>query len=184
MALTWKKPWNKGGDAPRVDCECVCLLNIPRYIFIVQRLSILSKLDSNNPYRIWVELYFLNLNYLIILDTWPIWPSRRPRRSRFTCWSYLSFGPILFTTHLLVWPSYGDNTTTRAIRTQDRGAKKFESLKDFDVCDVHKKEPWAQRKRSSNPIGKVICRKQKIKMEILHDRVIKVSIWLAPAFSR
>jgi hypothetical protein len=64
--------------------ECVLfLLNKPRYIFIVQRLSILSKLDSNNPYRIWAELYFPNLNYLIILDTWPIWPSRRPRRSRF-----------------------------------------------------------------------------------------------------
>jgi hypothetical protein len=31
---------------------CVCLLNIPRYIFIVRRLSILSKLDSNNPYHI------------------------------------------------------------------------------------------------------------------------------------
>jgi hypothetical protein len=31
---------------------CVSLLNILRYIFIVQRLSILSKLDSNNPYRI------------------------------------------------------------------------------------------------------------------------------------
>jgi hypothetical protein len=64
-------------------CECVSLLNNPRYIFIVQRLSILSKLDSNNPYRIWAELYFSNLNYLIILDTWPIQPSRRWRRSRF-----------------------------------------------------------------------------------------------------
>jgi hypothetical protein len=50
----------------------VCLLNIPRYIFIVQRLSILSMLDSNNPYHIWAELYFSNLNYLIILDIWPI----------------------------------------------------------------------------------------------------------------
>jgi hypothetical protein len=47
---------------------CV-LLNNPRYIFIVWRLSILSKLDSNNPYHIWAELYFSNLNYLIILDT-------------------------------------------------------------------------------------------------------------------
>jgi hypothetical protein len=54
---------------PRVDCECVCVLNIPRYIFIVQRVSILSKLDSSNPYRIWAELYLPNLNYLIILDT-------------------------------------------------------------------------------------------------------------------
>jgi hypothetical protein len=57
---------------PSVDCECVYLLNILRYIIIVRRLSILSKPDSNNPYRIWAELYFLNLNYLIILDTWPI----------------------------------------------------------------------------------------------------------------
>jgi hypothetical protein len=112
MALTWKKPWNRGGDAPRVDCECVCacLLNIPRYIFIVRRLSILSKLDCNNPYRIWAEIYFPNLNYLIILDTWPIWPSWRPRRSRFISGSYLSFGPILFMAHLLVWPCYGDNS--------------------------------------------------------------------------
>jgi hypothetical protein len=65
--------------------ECMFfLLNNPRYIFVVRRLSILSKLDSNNTYRIWAELYFQNLNYLIILDTWPIWSSRRPRRSRFT----------------------------------------------------------------------------------------------------
>jgi hypothetical protein len=49
-----------------------CFFNIPRYIFIVQRLSILSKLDFNNPYRIWAELYFLDLNYLITLDTLPI----------------------------------------------------------------------------------------------------------------
>jgi hypothetical protein len=33
-------------------CECMSLLNNPRYIFILQRLSILCKLDSNNPYRI------------------------------------------------------------------------------------------------------------------------------------
>jgi hypothetical protein len=33
-------------------CECVSLLNNPRYIFILQRFSILCKLDSNNPYRI------------------------------------------------------------------------------------------------------------------------------------
>jgi hypothetical protein len=59
----------------KLVCECVYpLLNNPRYIFIVRRLSILSKLDSNNPYHIWVELYFLNINYLIILDTWSIWP--------------------------------------------------------------------------------------------------------------
>jgi hypothetical protein len=47
-----RSPETGVGDAPRVDCECVCLLNIPRYIFIVWRLSILSMLDSNNPYRI------------------------------------------------------------------------------------------------------------------------------------
>jgi hypothetical protein len=93
----------------------VSLLNIPRYIFIVRRLSILSKLDANNPYRIWAELYFLILNYLIILDTWPIWPSWRPRRSRFTSSSYLSYRPILFTAHLLVWPSYGDNKNVESI---------------------------------------------------------------------
>jgi hypothetical protein len=65
-------------------CECVSfLLNNSRYIFIVRRLSILSKLDSNNPYCIWAELYFPNLNYLIILDTWLIRPSRCSHRSRF-----------------------------------------------------------------------------------------------------
>jgi hypothetical protein len=32
-------------------------------------------------------------------------------------------------------------STTRAIRTRDRGAKKFGSLKDFEVCGVLKKEP-------------------------------------------
>jgi hypothetical protein len=89
---------------------CSFLLNNPRYIFIVQRLSILSKLDSNNPYRIWAELYFPNLNYLIILDIWPIWPFRCPRKSRFTSWLYLSSGPILLAARLLVWPDYGDNT--------------------------------------------------------------------------
>jgi hypothetical protein len=64
-------------------CECVLfvsLLNNPRYIFIVRRLSIVSKSDSNYLYRIWAELYFSNLNYLIKLDTrtkldtWPIRP--------------------------------------------------------------------------------------------------------------
>jgi hypothetical protein len=44
---------------------CVCLLNITRYIFIVWKLSILSKLDSNNPYRIWAELCFPNLITLL-----------------------------------------------------------------------------------------------------------------------
>jgi hypothetical protein len=52
-------------------CECVLfafLSNNLRYIFIVRRLSIVSKSDSSNPYRIWAELYFLNLNYLTKLD--------------------------------------------------------------------------------------------------------------------
>jgi hypothetical protein len=44
----------------------------PKVHIYSRRLSILSKLDSNIPYRVWAELYFLNLNYLIILDTWPI----------------------------------------------------------------------------------------------------------------
>jgi hypothetical protein len=66
-------------------CEHVLsipLLNNLRYIFIVQRLSIVSKSDSNNPYHNWAELYFPNLNYLTKLDahtklnTWPIWPYR------------------------------------------------------------------------------------------------------------
>jgi hypothetical protein len=57
----------------------VSLLNISMYIFIVRWLSILSKLNSNNLYRICSELYFLNLNYLIILVTWLIWPSWRPQ---------------------------------------------------------------------------------------------------------
>jgi hypothetical protein len=86
----WRLPGRnpKTGVAMRRElvCECVCfLLNNPRYIFIVRGLSILSKLDSNNPYRIWAEVYFLNLNYLIILDIWPIRSSRRRRRSRFAC---------------------------------------------------------------------------------------------------
>jgi hypothetical protein len=84
--------WRLSGRNPKTGvamrrelvCECVCfLLNNARYIFIVRGLSILSKLDSNNPYRIWAEVYFLNLNYLIILDIWPIRSSRRSRRSRF-----------------------------------------------------------------------------------------------------
>jgi hypothetical protein len=68
----------------------VSLLNNLSYIFIDQRLSIISKSDSNNPYRIWAEHYFPNLNYLTKLDahtkldTWPIQPYRHPRRGRFT----------------------------------------------------------------------------------------------------
>jgi hypothetical protein len=74
-------------------CERVLFifsLNNLRYIFIVQRLFIVSNSDSNNPYHIWAELYFLNLNYLTKLDahtkldTWPIRPYRHPRRGRFT----------------------------------------------------------------------------------------------------
>jgi hypothetical protein len=88
IGAAWRLPGRnpETGMAMRRELvsECVFfLLNNPRYIFIVRRLSILSKLDSNNPYHIWAELYFPNLNYLIILDTWPIQPSRRPRRSRF-----------------------------------------------------------------------------------------------------
>jgi hypothetical protein len=89
IGAAWRLPGRnpETGMAMRRELvyECVCLLlNKSRYIFTVWRLSILSKLDSNNPYRIWAELYFPNLNYLIILDTWPIRPSRRPRRNRFT----------------------------------------------------------------------------------------------------
>jgi hypothetical protein len=86
--------WRLPGRNPKIGvtmhrelvCECVLfvfLLNNLRYIFIGRRLCIVSKLDSNNPYHIWVELYFSNRNYLIKLDTWPIRPFRRPRRSRF-----------------------------------------------------------------------------------------------------
>jgi hypothetical protein len=74
-------------------------------------------------------------------------------------------------------------STTRAIRTQDRGAKKFRTLKDFEVCGVRKKEPWDKRIRSINPIGTVICLKQEISVETLLDRVIRVSVRSAPAFS-
>jgi hypothetical protein len=88
IRAAWRLPRRnpKIGVAMRRElvCECVSfLLYNPRYIFIVRRLSILSKLNSNNPYRIWVELHFPNLNYLIIPDTWPIRPSIRLHRSRF-----------------------------------------------------------------------------------------------------
>jgi hypothetical protein len=33
-------------------------------------------------------------------------------------------------------------STTLAIWTRDRGAKKLGNLKDFEVCVIHKKEPW------------------------------------------
>jgi hypothetical protein len=45
---------------------------------------------------------------------------------------------------------------THTIRTRDRGAKKFGSLKDFEVRGVHKNEPWAQWIRFINLIGTVI----------------------------
>jgi hypothetical protein len=35
-------------------------------------------------------------------------------------------------------------STTRTIWTRDQGAKKFGSLKDFDICGIHRKEPWSQ----------------------------------------
>jgi hypothetical protein len=63
-------------------CNCVLfifLLNNLRYIFIVRRLSIISKSYSNNPYRIWAKL-----DAHTKLDTWPIQPYRHPRRGRFT----------------------------------------------------------------------------------------------------
>jgi hypothetical protein len=50
-------------------------------------------------------------------------------------------------------------STTFVIQTRDQEAKKFESLKDFEVRIVHKKEPWAQRTRSISLIGTVICPK-------------------------
>jgi hypothetical protein len=74
-------------------------------------------------------------------------------------------------------------STTRVIRTWDRGAKKFGSLKDFEVCGIHKKEPWDKWIRSIDLISTVICPKQEIKVETSPDRVIRVSIRLAPAFN-
>jgi hypothetical protein len=67
-------------------------------------------------------------------------------------------------------------STTSAIQTRDRGAEKVGSLKDSEVCDVHKKEPWDKRIRSINPIGMVICLKQKIKVKTSPNWVIRVSI--------
>ena len=57
--LPGRKPWNRGGDAPRVGCErvcCVrCFFNNLRYIFILQRLSYLNRTLTT---RIRVELSF------------------------------------------------------------------------------------------------------------------------------
>jgi hypothetical protein len=56
IAAAWRLPRRnpETGVAMRREffCECVFLLNNPRYIFIGRRLSILCKLDSNNPYHI------------------------------------------------------------------------------------------------------------------------------------
>jgi hypothetical protein len=67
-------------------------------------------------------------------------------------------------------------STTHEIWMRDRGAKKFGSLKYFEVRDIHKKEPWAQWIRFINLIDTVICPKQKIKVETSPDRVIRVSV--------
>jgi hypothetical protein len=69
--LTGRNPETRVVMYRELVCECVLfipLLNNIRYISIVWRLSIISKSDSNNHYRIWVELYFPNLNYLTKLD--------------------------------------------------------------------------------------------------------------------
>jgi hypothetical protein len=57
IGAAWRLPGRnpKIGVAMRRELVSECmffLLNNPRYIFIVRRLSILSKLDSNNPYHI------------------------------------------------------------------------------------------------------------------------------------
>jgi hypothetical protein len=96
IRAAWRFPGRNPttGVAMRRELVCECVLFIPllnnlRYIFIVQRLSIISKSDSNNPYCIWAELYFPNLNYLTKLDahtkldTWPIRPYRHRHRGRF-----------------------------------------------------------------------------------------------------
>jgi hypothetical protein len=96
IGAAWRLPRRNPVTGVAMHRELVCervlfvpLLNNQRYIFIVQRLSIVSKLNSNNPYGIWAELYFPNLNYLTKLDThtkldtWPIRPYRHPRRGRF-----------------------------------------------------------------------------------------------------
>jgi hypothetical protein len=75
-------------------------------------------------------------------------------------------------------------STTRAIQTWDRGAEKFESLKDFEVCDIHKKEHWDKWIRSINLMGTVICPKQEIKVKTSPDQVIRVSIRSVPVLSK
>jgi hypothetical protein len=66
---------------------------------------------------------------------------------------------------------------------RDRGGEKFESLKDFDFCDVHKKEPCDKWIRSINLIGMVIFSTHEIKVKTSPDRVIKASVLSALAFS-
>jgi hypothetical protein len=74
-------------------------------------------------------------------------------------------------------------STTHASRTWDRGAKKFESLKDFEVYGLHKKDPWDKRIRFINLISTIICSKQEIKVKTSPDWVIRVSTRSAPTFS-
>jgi hypothetical protein len=74
-------------------------------------------------------------------------------------------------------------STTRAIRRQNRGIEKFESLKYFEVRGVHKKEPWDKWIRFINPMGTIICPTQEIKVKTSPDWVIIVSIRSVPSFS-
>jgi hypothetical protein len=74
-------------------------------------------------------------------------------------------------------------STAHAIRARHRGAKKFGSLKDFDVCGVHKKESWDKQTRSINPIGTAISPKHEIKVKTSPDRVIRASVQSVLAFS-
>jgi hypothetical protein len=67
-------------------------------------------------------------------------------------------------------------STTRAIQTWDRGAKKFGSLKDFEVHSIHKKEPCDKRIRAMNPIGTIIYPKHEMKVKASSDRVIRASV--------
>jgi hypothetical protein len=96
IGAAWRLPGRNPVTGVAMRRELVCervlfvpLLNNLRYIFILQRLSIISKSNSNNPYRIWAELYFPNLKYLnkldthTKLDTWPIRPYRHRRRGQF-----------------------------------------------------------------------------------------------------
>jgi hypothetical protein len=72
---------------------------------------------------------------------------------------------------------------THAIRTRDQCAKKFRSLKDFEVRDIHKKEPWDKWIESINLIVTVICPKLEMKVETSPGRVIRVSVRSVLAFN-